>query len=143
MGNLGEAKTRKKLIDPALKKADWDVHNSAQVGLRLEAKSQSSVLTDYYPDFTINSNNGGDGVISRLLSFVPDILFIEGNKAYLVNPLSTDSSVYSYGASHDILDGSYRKAAQGLSRVQVEGYDPVEDKAIVVDCFSWEQIEKL
>jgi hypothetical protein len=115
----------------------------ARVGLRLEVKSQSSVLNEYYPDFTINSNNGGDGVIRRLLSFVPDILFIEGNTAYVVNPLSTDSSVYSYGASHYILDGRYREEAQGLSRVQVEGYDPVQEKTIVVDCFAWEQIEKL
>ncbi len=35
MGNLNEAKTRKELIDPALKKADWDVHNSAQVGIEI------------------------------------------------------------------------------------------------------------
>ena len=70
----------------------------ARVGLRLEVKSQSAVLTGYYPDFTINPNNSGDSVISRLLSFVPDILFIEGNKAYVVNPVSTDSSAYSYGS---------------------------------------------
>jgi len=33
--NPDEAKTRKELIDPALKKADWDVHNSAQVGIEI------------------------------------------------------------------------------------------------------------
>jgi hypothetical protein len=115
----------------------------ARVGLRLEVKSQSSVLTGYYPDFTINPNNSGDSIISRLLSFVPDILFIEGNKAYVVNPLSSDSSVYSYGASHYILGGSYKRAAQELNRVQVEGYDPGEDEAIVVDSFAWDQIDRL
>jgi len=30
-----EAKTRKRLIDPDLKKADWDVRNSAQVGIEI------------------------------------------------------------------------------------------------------------
>ena len=35
MINPSEAKTRKELIDPALKKADWDVHNSAQVGIEI------------------------------------------------------------------------------------------------------------
>ena len=35
------------------------------------------------------------------------------------------------------------KAAQELNRVQVEGYDPVPGKAIVVDCFNWGQIDKL
>ncbi len=101
------------------------------------------MLTGYYPDFTINPNNSGDSVISRLLSFVPDTLFIEGNKAYVVNPQASDSSVYSYGSSHYILDGRYREAAQELNRVQVEGYDPTQSKAIVVDCFAWDQIERL
>ncbi|MFC2017608.1 hypothetical protein ACFLUD_04270, partial [Chloroflexota bacterium] len=35
MINPSEAKTRKELIDPALKKADWDVHNSARVGIEI------------------------------------------------------------------------------------------------------------
>ncbi|MDH5364869.1 MAG: hypothetical protein OEW82_06900 [Dehalococcoidia bacterium] len=115
----------------------------ARVGLKLEAKSQSSVVTGYYPDFTINPNNTGNTVIRRLLSFVPDVLFMEGNKAYMVNPLSSDGSDYSYGSSHPILEGRYRAAACGLNRVQVEGYDPVEDKTIVVDSFTWDEIDRL
>jgi hypothetical protein len=115
----------------------------ARVGLRLEVKSQSSVLTGYYPDFTVNPNNTGDTIISRLLSFVPDVLFIEGNKAYVVSPQATDGSIYSYGSSHYILDGRYRMTAQELNRVQVEGYDPAQGKAIVVDSFTWNQIERL
>ena len=87
----------------------------ARVGLKLEVKSQSSVLTGYYPDFTINPNNSGDAVISQLLAFVPDILFIEGNKVYVVNPLSSDSSDYSYGSSHPVFEGRYRAEAFGLN----------------------------
>jgi hypothetical protein len=115
----------------------------ARVGLKLEVKSQSSVLTSYYPDFTINPNNTGDTVIKRLLSFVPDVLLIEGNKAYVVNPLSSDGSNYPYGSSHSILEGRYRAEAWGLNRVQVEGYDPTQGKAIVVDSFTWNQIDRL
>jgi len=115
----------------------------ARVGLRLEVKSQSSVLTGYYPDFTINPNNSGDSVISRLLSFVPDILFIEGNKACVVNPVSTEGSGYSYGSSHPIIEGRFKAEAFELNRVQVEGYDPVQGKAIVVDSFAWDQIDRL
>jgi hypothetical protein len=115
----------------------------ARVGLKLEVKSQSSVLTSYYPDFTINPNNSGDTVISRLLSFAPDILFIEGNKAYVVNPLSSDSADYAYGSSHSVFEGRYRAEGWGLNRVQVEGYDPAEDETIVVDSFTWEQINRL
>jgi len=112
-------------------------------GLKLEVKSQSLVITSFYPDFTIHPNNRGNTVITRLLSFVPDVLFIEGNKAYIVNPLATDSSVYSYGASHSITEGKYQKKTGEPNRVQVEGYDPVNSKPVVVDSFSWNAITKL
>ncbi|MBA7684726.1 hypothetical protein ES703_93133 [subsurface metagenome] len=114
-----------------------------RVGLRLEVKSQSSVITSYYPDFTIHPNNSGTTVITKLLSFVPDVVFFEGNKAYIVNPLSSDSSVYSYGSSHPIFEGNYRKGAWELNRVQVEGYDPVSDAPVIVDSFEWDEIDKL
>ena len=58
----------------------------ARVGLKLEVKSQSSVITGFYTDFTIHRNNRGETVIARLMSFVPDMLFIEGNRAYIINP---------------------------------------------------------
>ena len=114
----------------------------ARVGLKLEVKSQSSVITGYYPDFTIHPNNLGDAIIARLLSFVPDVLFIEGNKAYVVNPQSTDASVYAYGSSHPIFDGRYRQGAWGLNRVQVEGYDPVNQVPVIVDSFDWDELDR-
>jgi hypothetical protein len=114
----------------------------ARVGLKLEVKSQSSVITGYYPDFTISANDRGDAIVNKLLSFVPDVLFIEGNKAYLVSPQSTDSSVYSYGTGHAVLEGRYRQGAWEYNRVQVEGYDPVGGQALIVNCFGWEEIGK-
>jgi len=115
----------------------------ARVGLQLEVKSQSSVITSYYPDFTIHPNNRGDIVIGKLLSLIPDVVFIEGNQAYVVNPGSSDNSVYAYGSSHPILEGEYRRRAWELNRVQVEGYDPVTDEPVVVDSFCWTQITRL
>jgi len=112
----------------------------ARVGLKLEVKSQSSVITSYYPDFTIHPNNRGETVISRLLSFVPDVLFVEGNKAYLVNPQSYDSSVYVYGVAHPIIEGNYRKGAWKLNRLQVEGYDSAGDEPVIVGSFAWGEI---
>ena len=113
----------------------------ARVGLELEVVSQSSVITGYYPDFTINPNNRGDSVVRKLLSFVPDVIFIEGNKAYLVNPLSADASVYSYHTpyttEHLIIEGKYRVGAWELNRVQVEG------DAVIKDSFEWDEIDKL
>jgi len=115
----------------------------ARVGLKLEVKSTSSVITGYYPDFAIHPGNRGDEVIRRLLSFVPDVLFLEGSVAYIVNPRSTDSSVYSYGQGHAVFDGKYRTGAWALNRVQVEGYDPVGGEAIIIDSFEWGQVERL
>ena len=115
----------------------------SRVGLKLEVKSQSSVITGFYPDFAINPNNQGEVIVRKLLSFVPDALFIEGNKAYLINPLDTDSSVYSYGSIHPIFEGKYRRGAWAINRVQVEGYDTAGDEPIVADSFAWDEIDRL
>jgi len=115
----------------------------AKVGIKLEVKSQSSVITGYYPDFTIHPGNPGGRVIRKLLTFVPDVIFIEGNKAYIVNPQSSDSSTYSYGSDHDIFDSRYRKGAWELNRAQVEGYDEGAAVPIIVDSFDWGEIARL
>jgi hypothetical protein len=112
----------------------------ARVGLKLEVKSQSSVITGFYPDFTVSPGDNGREVITKLLTFVPDVLFIEGNKAYLMNPLATDDSVYSYGNGHVIFQGTYRKGALVKNRVQVEGND---NGLILVDSFDWDEIDRL
>ncbi len=112
----------------------------ARVGLKLEVKSQSSVITGFYPDFTISPDESGKTAVQKLLSFVPDVLFIEGYKAYIVNPQSADSSVYSYGSEHQILDGRYRQGAWELNRVQVEGYDT---GPIIVNSFDWDELNRI
>jgi hypothetical protein len=114
----------------------------ARAGLKLEVKSQSSVITGFYPDFTVNPDDNGREVIQKLLSFVPDEIFVEGNKAYLVNPQSSDSAEYSYGTDHSILEGRYRQGAKGINRVQVEGYDTSLSKLILVDSFDWSEIDR-
>jgi hypothetical protein len=114
-----------------------------RVGLKLAVKSASSALTSDYPDFAINPGNRGGDVIQRLLSLVPDVLFIEGNTAYVVNPLADDESDYAYGSAHAIFEGRYLAKARELNRLQVEGYDPSEEEAIVVDAFAWEEIDRL
>jgi len=112
-------------------------------GLKLEVKSQSSVITSYYPDFTIHPGNRADIIVRQLLSFVPDVLFIEGDKACLANPLAIDSSVYSYGLAHPIFEGRYIEGAWEFNRVQVEGYDPVSEEPIIVDSFDWDEVDRL
>ncbi len=115
----------------------------ARVGLKLEVISQSPVVTGFYPDFTVSPDNSGRAVIHKLLSFVPDVIFIEGNKAYIVNPLSSDSSVYSYGGEHRLREGRYLRGALRMNRVQVEGYDTVGGNLILADSFDWDEIDRL
>lgn len=114
----------------------------ARAGLYLEVKSASDTVSGYYPDFTIQPGDRGDSLIRRLLSFVPDVIFIEGSKAYLVNPVATDSSVYAYGVTHPVLEGHYRKGEWVPNRVQTEGSDPATGEAIIVDSFAWAEIER-
>jgi hypothetical protein len=112
----------------------------ARVGLRLEVKSQSSMVTGFYPDFTISPEDNGRGVIIKLLSFVPDAIYIEGSVAYLVNPLASDNAVYDYGDEHPILEGTYRRGAMRTNRIQVEGYDT---GLILAETFAWSEIDGL
>jgi len=113
----------------------------ARVGLKLEVVSQSSVVTGFYPDFTTSPGEHGTTIIQELLSFVPDVVFMEGNKAYLVNPQSSDSPVYSYGGAHQVLEGSYRQGARELNRLQVEGDN--SGTPVIVDRFDWGEIDQL
>jgi hypothetical protein len=115
----------------------------ARTGQKLEVKSQSSVITGFYPDFTVSAGNDDGTVIKKLLSFVPDVILIEGNKAYIVNPLASDISVYGYGDEHPIREGRYRREAPGMNRVQVEGYDADSSELILVDSFNWDEIGRL
>jgi hypothetical protein len=115
----------------------------AKAGMKLEVKSQSTTLTGFYPDFTVSPSDDGKSVIAKLLSFVPDVIFIEGNKAYFVNPQSTDSSEYSYGADHAILEGKYRQGALMKNRAEIEGYDASQGKLIVVASYDWNEVDRL
>ncbi|MBN1862948.1 MAG: hypothetical protein JW790_04830 [Dehalococcoidales bacterium] len=115
----------------------------ARCGLKLEVKSQSPALDSYYPDFVINPNSTGEAVVKRLLSFVPDVIFIEGAKAYLVNPTAEDSPVYAYGADHAIIEGRYRKGAWEFNRVLVEGCEPVSEEPLISDVFAWAEVARL
>ena len=67
-------------------------------------------------------------------------MFLEGDKAYSLNPGASDESVYSYGTAHPILEGRYRTQAWELNRVQIEGHDPVSGEPLIVDSFSWTEI---
>ncbi len=112
----------------------------SRVGIRLNIKSQSSMIGSLYPDFSINPGDMGDTLIEKLLGLVPDAIFLEGYEAYLVNPQATDSSSYSYGLSHDLFEGSYRQGTLTFNHIQVEGYDPIGDAPLIVNSYQWAEI---
>jgi hypothetical protein len=113
----------------------------ARAGLKLTVVSESTLISTFFPDFTIQAGDSGAAVVGKLLSFVADKLFIEGGLAYLVNPLAADASVYSYGSTHPILEGNYRQDSAGVNRVQASGWDPVNLVTITTDSFTWTDIE--
>jgi len=115
----------------------------ARAGIKLEVISQSGIVTNFYPDITLNAGNDGMKIMRRLLSYVPDVIFIEGNTAYLVNPLSTDNSVYSYGTAHAIFAGRYRRRAQVINSTQVEGYDTAGENMVLASNFAWNELDRL
>ena len=115
----------------------------ARAGLKLEVIAQSGIIADFYPDITLNAGNNGTGDMRKLLSYVPDAIFIEGNKAYLVNPLPSDDAVYSYGNDHVIFAGRYRRRGQEVNSVQFEGYDTGSQAMVLAGSFAWDEIDKL
>lgn len=113
----------------------------SRAGIRLNIKSQSTMISSLYPDFSINPGDRGDALIEKLLCLVPDVIFLEGGEAYLVNPQATDGSSYSYGLNHDLFEGSYRQGVLTFNRIQVEGYDPIGGTPIIVNGYQWAEIE--
>jgi hypothetical protein len=112
-----------------------------RVGLRLEVISASDTIKGFYPDFTVSPGHDGREVIGKLLSFVPDVIFIEGDTAYLVNPQADDDPVYSYGGEHRVWEGRYLTAAPEANRVQVEGN--AGGSMVLAESLTWDDIERL
>jgi len=113
----------------------------AKAGIKLEVLSTSATILNFYPDFSINPGENGREVVNKLLSFVPDVIFIEGNRAFLLNPLSSDASCYTYGNAHSIYEGRYAQAELMPNSVRVEGWNTTTGAPIIASVFDWEAIE--
>ncbi|MDD5190484.1 MAG: hypothetical protein PHE50_05515 [Dehalococcoidales bacterium] len=114
----------------------------ARAGLRLEVISESLTVNDYCPDFTIHRGDSGLAIINRLLSFVPDVILIEGGTAYLKNPQESDTADYVYGMPHAILQAKYQTLGWETNRAQVTGYTPETGEEIRIDTVNWLQLAK-
>ena len=118
----------------------------ARAGLRLSVISASGIIESSCPDFNINPGTKGDDAIKKLLSLVPDRLFIEGDTAYLLNPLPEDATVYSYSSPqitgiHPVLTGRYKIESPEYNHIRVEGFDHTADEPVIVNCYDYEDIE--
>lgn len=114
----------------------------SRAGLRLETRTESTVITGLFPDFTIHPLDSGDLVAERLLDMVPDRLFFENGTAYLVNPQASDSPGYGYGEAHPIWEGKFFRQAGTCNWIRVEGFDPSAGRAITSDCYDWTDIKE-
>jgi hypothetical protein len=107
----------------------------ARVGLRLEVVSASAEAAAFYPDFGLAPGERGDAALRYLLAMVPDVLAIEGDTAFLINPRPEDAAVYSYGGGHAVMQFSSVSSIRPYNRVLV---DNASD--ILLECFDWEDI---
>ncbi len=103
----------------------------ARAGLEFSALSNSSEMVNHYPAFTIHPGESGASAVRKLLGMVPDVLFFRGHYGYIIKPLASDSSVYSYGTDHALWKGSYGELAPSANRVQVFG------EGVISEDFDW------
>jgi len=114
----------------------------ARVGIKLTntpAKPQSSAINNFYPDVTVTPGTRGTTALNRFLTFAPDRLVFRGQEAFTKNPLSNESSSYSYGTDHAILVGQYSHAVT-LSRSRALGRDD-SDNRILEEAQDWDLLQ--
>jgi len=107
----------------------------SRAGLEFSSFSSSDALVNHYPAFTINPGESGKTAVLRLLSRVPDVLFCRSSYGYITNPQVSDSSVYSYGTAHAILEAEYIRNARQANRVQVFG------SGVFTEDWYWDEID--
>jgi hypothetical protein len=93
----------------------------ARAGLEFSSVGGSSESANLYPAFTVHPGESGLTAVRRLLAFLPDVIFLRGEFAFLKEPLATESPAYAYGTDHALLGGRYRAGAVEPNRAQVFG----------------------
>ncbi|BAQ34251.1 hypothetical protein ABFB50_04110 [Dehalococcoides sp. THU3] len=111
----------------------------SKAGIRMDVLSASAQLDNFYPDFTIHVGDDGFGLLGKLLSFVPDLVFLQGHCVYSLYPQEADSPVYSYGFNHPVYSGIYADTFTEVNRVVLEGMDS-SSHLFMVQGFLWDEI---
>jgi hypothetical protein len=152
-----EAKARAQRAEAALNQV-YEENNLEQ--LDLETEIDCAIMGDASYKVT------WDGEAKRVRITAPDV---QGLYAWWLGDditrvwrvaskyqLSAEEAGFLYGAkpkgkqatvvelwTDAVFEGRYLAKARELNRLQVEGYEPSEEEAILVDSFAWEEIDRL
>jgi hypothetical protein len=96
----------------------------------------SDEMTTHKPAFTISPGESGRTVALRLLRKTREVLLFRGFTDYATQPQADDSSDYTYGTDHAILEGRYGQQIMPINRAQVTG----DDGAIFTEDFDWDEV---
>ena len=109
----------------------------ARAGLRLNVISHSYMMESLYPDFTVQAGERGKDILKDLLDRVPDLLWMEGDNAFLINPTESDPVVYEYGTRHTILRSEITLNNPEFNHVAIEGHEDTSGRPLIGEAFIW------
>jgi hypothetical protein len=107
----------------------------ARAGLEFFSVSGSVASVSLRPAFTVSPGESALTAVRRLLQALPDLVFVRGNSALLVEPLASQAAGYAYGTDHALLSGRYLDRLPTANRVQVFG------RGVFGEGFDWPGIE--
>ena len=107
----------------------------ARAGMEFTSVGGSSEAANLFPAFTVHPGESGLTAVRRLLAFLPDVIYLHGEFAFLKEPLASESVAYFYGTDHPLLRGRYRAVAAETNRAQVFG------DAVFVERLDWPAVE--
>ncbi len=98
-----------------------------RAGIRLDSSLCSAVAANTFVDFTIEPGEGGDEVLMRLLSYLPDRLYMQGLCARLVDILQPVVADWEYhgagepGCDYQLVQAGYRGELYAANQVAGSG----------------------
>jgi hypothetical protein len=111
----------------------------ARAGLEMSSWGTLSAETlTHKPAFTISPGERGDTAIERLLRKTHEVSLFRGYSAYIKQPKASDSSDYTYGTDHAVLQASHGQQIKPLNRAQVTGD---VDASVFTEDFDWPELE--
>jgi hypothetical protein len=90
-------------------------------GLRVTASGASSESTTWQPAFTVRAGERGASAFRRLLDALPDLAIMRALGPTLTEPATSQSTAYTYGEGHAVLDARIEDAAGSTGWVRVFG----------------------